>query len=114
METYQKKSWMELEPDQTEACGRMVELTESQKYGAIFGGAIILAGVVMSTVVFPFWNLIREDVYEYSMIISSSDGTCYANTEDQIPKTIQNCYLDAGTPVQLKYGKGLAWATIVP
>jgi hypothetical protein len=114
MEMCQKKNWTEQELAQMEACGRLVELTESQKYGAIFGGAIILAGVIMSTVVFPFWNLIREDVYEHSMIISSSDGTCYANTEDQIPKTIQNCYLEPGTPVQLKYGKGLAWATIVP
>jgi hypothetical protein len=113
MAMYQRKNWTEVVAAQMEACGRM-ELTESQKYGAIFGGAIILAGIVMSTVVFPFWNLIREDIYEYSMIISSSDGTCYANTEDQIPKTIQDCYLDPGTPVQLKYGKGLAWATIVP
>jgi hypothetical protein len=95
------------------ACGRM-ELTESQKYGAIFGGAIILAGIIMSTVVFPFWNLIREDVFEESKILSSSDGICYANTSDQIPKTIQDCYLEPGTPVKLKYGKGLAWATIVP
>jgi hypothetical protein len=53
-------------------CGRM-ELTESQKYGAIFGGAIILAGIIMSTVVFPFWNLIREDVFEESKILSSSE-----------------------------------------
>jgi hypothetical protein len=92
----------------------MVKLNESQKYGAIFGGAIMLAGIILSTVVFPFWNLIREDVEEYSIIISSIDGVCYANTEDQIPKTIQNCYLDPGKPVKLKYGKGLAWATIVP
>jgi hypothetical protein len=113
MEMYLKKNLIQATAQVAE-CGRMVELTESQKYGAIFGGAIIFAGLVLATVVFPFWNLIREDVEEYSIIISSSDGVCYANTEDQIPKTIQNCYLDAGTPVKLKYGKGLAWATIVP
>lgn len=109
---YQKKRWTEVVVQMAE-CGRMVELTESQKYGAIFGGAIILAGIILSTVVFPFWNLIREDVFEYSIILSSSDGVCYANTADEIPKTIQNCYLEPGTPIQLKYGKGLAWATLV-
>lgn len=109
----QKKSWMEVAV-QMEAYGKMVELTESQKYGAIFGGVIILAGVILSTVVFPFWNLIREDVFEYSITLSSSDGVCYANTADEIPKTIQNCYFEPGTPIKLKYGKGLAWATIVP
>jgi len=55
-----------------------MELTDSQKYGAIFGGAFVLAGIVLSTVVFPFWNLIREDVFEESKILSNSDGTCYA------------------------------------
>ena len=90
-----------------------MELSQSQKYGAIFGGAIILAGLVLATVVFPFWNLIREDVFEESEIISSSDGVCYANTSDDIPKTIENCDLAVGTLVTLKYGEGLAWATIV-
>ena len=90
-----------------------LELTQSQKYGAIFGGAIILAGIVLSTIVFPFWNLIREDVFEEAEILSSSDGTCYANTSDEIPKTIENCDLKPGTTVTLKYGEGLAWATIV-
>ena len=96
------------------ACGNpMVELTDSQKYGAIFGGAIILAGLILSTVVFPFWNFIREDVFEETEILPSDDGTCYVNTSDNIPKTIQNCFLDPGTPVTVKFGEGLAWATIV-
>jgi hypothetical protein len=95
-------------------CGnQLVELTDSQKYGAIFGGAIILAGIILSTVVFPFWNLIREDVFEETEIISNTDGICYANTSDNIPKTIENCFLEPGTTVTLKYGEGLAWATIV-
>ena len=92
---------------------KQMELTDSQKYGAIFGGAFVLAGIVLSTVVFPFWNLIREDVFEESKILSNSDGTCYANTSDQIPKTIENCDLEPGATVMLKFGKGLAWATIV-
>ena len=91
---------------------QMVELTESQKYGAIFGGAIIIAGIVLSTIIFPFWNLIRADVFEEVEIISTSNGVCYANTSDNIPKTIENCNLSPGTLVTIKYGEGLAWATI--
>ena len=91
----------------------MVELTESQRYGLIFGGALALAGVILSTVVFPFWNLIREDVFEEVTILSNSNGVCYVNTSDQIPKKIANCDLEAGTHVNIKYGKDLAWATIV-
>ena len=90
----------------------MPELTDSQKYGAIFGGAIIIAGIVLATVVFPFWNLIRADVFEEVEIISSSNGECFANTSDNIPKTIANCDLEPGTIVTIKYGEGLAWATI--
>ncbi len=91
----------------------MIELTDSQKHGAIFAGAFIIAGLVMSTMVFPFWNLIRADVFEEVEIISSSKGVCYANTSDIIPKTIKNCDLESGTLVTIKYGEGLAWATIV-
>jgi len=91
-----------------------MELTESQRYGAIFGGVFILAGIVLSTVVFPFWNLIREDVFEEVEILASSDGICYANTSDTIPKTISNCDLSPGSVVTIKYGEGLAWASIVP
>jgi len=90
-----------------------LELTESQKYGAIFGGAFILAGIVLSTVVFPFWNLIREDVFEEATILSNTDRVCYATTSDNIPKKISNCDLEPGTTVTLKFGRDLAWATIV-
>ncbi len=91
----------------------MIDLTDSQRNGAIFAGAFIVAGIVISTVVFPFWNLIRADVFEEVEIISSSEGVCYANTSDIIPKTIKNCDLESGTLVTIKYGEGLAWATIV-
>ena len=91
----------------------MIELTESQKHGAIFGGALLIAGIVLSTVVFPFWNLIRDDVFEDTEILSNSDGICYVNTSDNIPKTIDDCNLEKGTPVTVKFGEGLAWATIV-
>jgi hypothetical protein len=90
-----------------------MELTDSQKYGAIFGGAFVAAGLVISTIVFPFWNLIREDVFEETEILSNVDGVCYVDTSDNIPKTIRNCDLQPGTLVTVKFGEGLAWATIV-
>lgn len=98
---------------QKEACGNLREWSDSKKYGAIFGGALIGAGLVLSTLVFPFWNLIRSDVYEDVKILSSSDGVCYVDTSDNIPKKIQNCHLDPGTKVKIKFGEGLAWATLV-
>ncbi len=90
-----------------------MELTDSQKYGAIFGGAFVAAGLVLSILVFPFWNLIREDVFEETEILSNIDGVCYVDTSDNIPKTIENCKLQPGTPVTVKFGEGLAWASIV-
>lgn len=90
-----------------------MELTDSQKYGAIFGGAFVAAGLVLSILVFPFWNLIREDVFEETELLSNVDGVCYVSTSDNIPKTIRNCDLQPGTLVTVKFGEGLAWATIV-
>jgi len=108
-----KKSILKAEHLRVE-CGKiMVELSESQKHGAIFGGAFVIAGLVMATVVFPFWHLIRDDVFEDTEILSSSNGICYVDTLDNIPKTIENCNLEPGTQVKVKFGEGLAWATIV-
>jgi len=72
-----------------------------------------VAGVVLSTLVFPFWNLIREDVYEDVVILTNDNGVCYVETLDNIPKTIENCNLQAGDKTTIKFGEGLAWATIV-
>lgn len=93
-------------------CGKM-EMNDSKKYSIIFGGALIGAGLVMSTLVFPFWNLIREDVYEDVEILSNNDGICYAETKDNVPKTIENCSLEPGSAATIKFGKDLAWAEIV-
>lgn len=90
-----------------------MELSDSQKYGAIFGGAIVLTGIVLATVVFPFWNLIREDVFEEVEIIKNDDGTCYVETADLVPKTIRDCDKQPGDKVTIKFGKDLAWAEIV-
>lgn len=89
------------------------EISESRKYGAIFGGAIIAAGLVLATVVFPFWNLIRDDVFEQVIILTNNDGVCYVETSDDIPKTIENCNAIPGDTVTIVFGEGLAWARIV-
>lgn len=92
--------------------GKM-ELNSSQKAGLVFGGAFVVAGIVLSTLVFPFWNLIREDVYEEVVILTNDDGVCYVETSDSIPKTIENCMLNPGDKTTIKFGEGLAWATVV-
>ena len=73
----------------------------------------ITAAVIISTVVFPFWNLIREDVYEEVEILLNERGKCYADTLDKVPKTIANCDHEIGDIVTIKFGKGLANAVIV-
>ncbi len=90
-----------------------MELSDSKRYTLMFGGALVAAAIVLSTVVFPFWNLIREEVTEEVEILRSSNNVCYVETSDNIPKTIKNCDLDPGTKVTIKFGEGLAWAEIV-
>ena len=72
----------------------------------------LYGGVVLFTVVFPFWNLVRGDVHEV-IILSSNNGVCYVETSDMIPKTIEQCWLAPGDAVTIKFGEGLAWATLV-
>ena len=92
--------------------GKM-EISSSQKAGLVFGGAFVIAGIVLSTLVFPFWNLIREDVYEDVVILTNDNGICYVETLDNVPKTIEDCTLNSGDKATIKFGEGLAWATIV-
>ena len=92
--------------------GKM-KLSSSQQQALVFGGAFLTAGIVLSTMVFPFWHLIREDVFEDVIILANDDGTCYVETIDTVPKIIENCELNAGDEVTIKFGKDLAWATIV-
>jgi len=92
--------------------GKM-EISSSQKGALVAGGAFLAAGIVLSTLVFPFWNLIREDVYEDVVILTNDDGICYVETVDNIPKTIENCTLKLDDKATIKFGEGLAWATIV-
>ena len=86
---------------------------DSKKHALMFLFIFITAAVIISTVVFPFWNLIREDVYEEVEIMLNERGKCYADTLDNIPKTIANCDHEIGDIVTIKFGKGLANAVIV-
>ena len=92
--------------------GKM-KLSSSQQQGLVFGCAFLAAGIVLSTMVFPFWHLIREDVFEDVVILGNDDGICYVETIDAVPKTIDNCNFDTGDEVTIKFGKDLAWANIV-
>ena len=87
-------------------------MNDSKKYGLMFLFIFITAAVIISTVVFPFWNLIREDVYEEVEILLNERGKCYADTLDEVPKTIANCDHEIGDIVTIKFGKGLANAVI--
>jgi hypothetical protein len=90
-----------------------MELNSSQKTSLVFVGVFLTAGIVLSTLVFPFWNLIREDIFEEVTILTNDNGICYVETVDMIPKTIKNCPLKSSDVVTIKFGEGLAWATIV-
>ena len=92
--------------------GKM-EISSSQKAGLVFGCAFIIAGIIISTIIFPFWNLIREDVFEDVVILTNDDGICYVETTDNVPKTIKDCTLNPGDKTTIKFGEGLAWASIV-
>ena len=73
-----------------------MELSDGQKYAVVFLGSLAVAGIVLGTLVFPFWNFIREDVIEEVEIFSSADGNCYVDTLDGIPKTIETAILKKG------------------
>ena len=94
-------------------CGKIMEMSTGKKQTLTFVGAFVAAGIVLSTLVFPFWNLIREDVFEEVEILTNDDGVCYVETIDNVPKTIDNCNAQPGDVVNIKFGEGLAWATIV-
>ena len=90
-----------------------MELSDGQKYAIVFLGSLVVAGIVLSTLVFPFWNFIRENITEEVEIFQSAGGNCYVDTSDEIPKTIENCNLKEGTLVTISYEHGLPWAKIV-
>jgi predicted nucleic-acid-binding protein len=91
----------------------MEEMNDSKKHALMFLFTFIAAAVILGTVIFPFWNLIREDVYEEVEILLNERDKCYVDTSDNIPKTIDNCIHKIGDIVTIKYGKDLAYAEIV-
>ena len=68
----------------------MEEMKDSKKHALMFLFTFIAAAVILGTLIFPFWNLIREDVYEEVEIMgkwSTWYGTiCSVDTSDNIPK----------------------------
>ena len=90
-----------------------MEMNDSKKHALMFLFTFIAAAVILGTVIFPFWNLIREDVYEEVEILLNERDKCYVDTSDNIPKTIDNCIHKVGDIVTIKYGKDLAYAEIV-
>ena len=90
-----------------------MEMNDSKKHALMFLFTFIAAAVILGTVIFPFWNLIREDVYEEVEILLNERDKCYVDTSDNIPKTIDNCNHQVGDIVTIKYGQGLAYAEIV-
>jgi len=88
-------------------------MNDSKKHALVFLFTFIAAAVIIGTVIFPFWNLIREDVYEEVEILLNERDKCYVDTSDNIPKTIDNCIHKVGDIVTIKYGQGLAYAEIV-
>ena len=92
----------------------MGEMTFGRKFGLIFGVGLAAAGLVIATVVFPFWNLIRENIDEEVVIMANVDGVCTVDTSDQIPKLIHDCIAEKGDVVNVRYGEGMAWARILP
>ena len=91
----------------------MEEMKDSKKHALMFLFTFIAAAVIIGTVIFPFWNLIREDVYEEVEILLNERDKCYVDTSDNTPKTIDNCIHKIGDIVTIKYGKDLAYAVIV-
>ena len=80
-----------------------MELSDGQKYAIVFLGALAAAGIVLGTLVFPFWNFIREDIMEEVDMFESANGNCNVDTLDGIPNTIENCNLPVGSSVTVKY-----------
>jgi len=51
-------------------------------------------------------NTVKNLIYIEDLIKSKVN-------DDNVPKIIENCELDSGDKVTIKFGKDLAWATVV-
>ncbi len=70
--------------------------------GLIFGG-IAAAIVVMTTLVFPFWNLIPNTVTEMVTVKQSDAGGCYVETKDHFVVHIPPCNAKPGQNITASF-----------
>ena len=59
-------------------------------------GAIAAAIVVMTTLVFPFWNLIPNTVTEVVTVRQSDSSGCYVETKDHFVVKVPPCNAQPG------------------
>jgi len=67
-------------------------------------GAIAAAVIIMSTIVFPFWNLFPRMVTEKVKVVYVDEtGRCTVETSDGLVVTIPPCNAKAGDNITATY-----------
>jgi hypothetical protein len=74
---------------------------KNEKY--LIGGAIAAAIIVMSVVVFPFWNLIPNNVTETVKVVLVEESGCTAETHDGFDVKIGPCNAKAGDNITASF-----------
>ena len=81
----------------------IVELTHGQKMDIVFGGVFAMVVTVLSTMGFPFWDLIREDIFKDVVILTNDGDSCSVETNDYMPKIIENYDLQSCDKTTIKF-----------
>ena len=79
----------------------------TKKLLIIFGSIALGVFIVLGIFVFPFKNLIREEITSEAKIVSKNNGICVVDTPDH-PRGINNCNYNVGDIVIVKYKEGTA------
>jgi hypothetical protein len=74
---------------------------KNEKY--LIGGAIAAAIIVMSVAVFPFWNLIPNNVTETVKVVLVEESGCTAETHDGFDVKIGPCNAKAGDNITVSF-----------
>ncbi|TSA16660.1 MAG: hypothetical protein D4R72_06325 [Nitrosopumilales archaeon] len=69
----------------------------------IIAGAIAAAIIVMAVVVFPFWNLIPNNVTETVKVVLVDESGCTAETHDGFDVKIGPCNAKAGDSITTSF-----------